>query len=165
MNESTASLGLAQPRNVRLIRYALPAVLLVALLAAFFAYRAWIARQPASAPASAQTMSASTLEERYGLRITLIGVTAGGGMIDFRFKVLDPQKAMRMLQDPHKLPRLVAEDSGTELKAPEGALHDVKLESGRIYYILYPNTRGAIRPGSAVSVVLGDERLEPIIAQ
>ena len=164
MNQLTINKS-PQPRTVSLLGVGLAAVLLLALIAGWLAYRAWGVQQPASAPATVQTTSANMFEERYGMRVTLIGVTAAGGMVDLLFKVLDPHKAMAMLQDPHKLPRLMVQDSGTELKAPDGTLHDVKLETGQIYYILYPNTRGAIRPGSAVSVMMGDERLEPIIAQ
>jgi hypothetical protein len=115
--------------------------------------------------AATEFISASTLEERLGIRVTLIGVTAAGGLIDFRFKVLDSQKAAQMLEDPENLPELIVEESGTTLVPPAGAFQDTELETGQIYYMLYPNPRGAIQPGMAVSVVIGDAHLEPILAQ
>ena len=54
-------------------------------------------------PASDRLIAAADpvqeLEERYGIRITLIGITAGGGMIDFRYKVIDADKATNWIKD------------------------------------------------------------------
>jgi len=165
MNESTANLGLAQPRATRLIRYALPVAILLALVAAFFAYRAWTARPLASTPAASQVVSAAELEDRYGLRVRLIGVTAGGGMIDFRLKILDAEKARDFLGDPANLPRLIAVESGTTLVAPQGIDEDIPWEEGGILFFLVPNSGGAVQPGTPVSVVFGEVQLEPVIAQ
>lgn len=166
MNQTTASPGLAQTRATRLIRYALPAALLLALVAVLFAYRAWNTRPPASTPAASQVISAAELEERYGLRVRLIGVTAGGGMIDFRLKILDAEKARGFLQDPANLPRLIAAEKGTTLVAPaEGIDEDMPWEEGGILFFLVPNSGGAIQPGTPVSVVFGEVQLEPVIAQ
>jgi hypothetical protein len=43
------------------------------------------------------------------------------------------------------------------------AKHDLVI--GRTYYILYGNARGAIKRGRPVTVVVGDQRLEHLIAQ
>jgi hypothetical protein len=118
----------------------------------------------ASGPASPTPIAEHTLEERYGIRITLIAVTAGGGMVDLRYKVIDRAKAEPALQDPTKVPVLLAED-GTRLPAPGLVEPNQELVEGRVYYMLYPNTRGVVRPGTRVTVIVGEVELEPWIAQ
>jgi hypothetical protein len=44
-------------------------------------------------------------------------------------------------------------------------LQNAKLEDGLVYYILYSNTDNLVKPGTPVSVVIGDWQLEPIIAK
>jgi hypothetical protein len=104
------------------------------------------------------------LEECCGIRITLIAVTASGGMVDLRYKVLDPVKAKAALQDQANVPVLIAED-GTRLPSPGLAEPNQDPVEGRVYYMLYPNTRGVVRPGTRVTVVVGEVQLEPWIAQ
>lgn len=165
MYELTASPKPPQTWSAILVRYALLAAILLALIGVLFAHRAWTARRPASTRAATEFISASPIEDRYGIRVTLVGVTAAGGLVNFRFKVLDAEKAKEIVQDPENMPMLIAEDSGTTLKAPGTVRHNITLETGRGYYILYINTQGAIKPGTPVSVVIGDLRLEHMIAQ
>ena len=135
------------------------------LIGVLFAHRGWTAQRSASTETATKFISASPLENRYGIRATLIEVTAAGGLIAFRFKVLDPEKAKEIVQDPENMPMLIAEDSGTTLKAPGTVRHNITLETDRGYYILYINTQGVVKPGTPVSVVIGGLRLEHMIAQ
>lgn len=164
-NESATDLRSSQARPARLMRYGLPAAILLVLIGGFLAYRArTIWQAPTSEPAAAR-LSESELEERHGLRVRLIGVTAGGGMIDFRLKILDVEKARQFLQDPAHLPRLIVADSGMALVAPEGIADDVAWTEGGILFVLFPNSGGAIKPGTAVIVEFGSVQLEPVLAQ
>ena len=36
---------------------------------------------------------------RYGIDVTLVAVTAAGGLIEFRYQVVDPDKADRVVHD------------------------------------------------------------------
>jgi hypothetical protein len=166
MNESTASLGLAQPRSNRLFRYALPAALLVALVAGFFGYRAWTARPPASTPAASQVISAVELEERYGLRVNLVAVTAAGGLVDVRLKIVDGGKAKALLQDPNNFPALWVPDMDITLElSDEARSQEINFEDNGNIFLMFPNTRNAVKPGTPLTVMFGDLRLEPIIAK
>ena len=165
MEETTVNPASPDRRGVPLGRLGLLALILLVLVAAVFAYRTWTGRQTATTGPAAERISAGELEERYGLRVRLIGVTAGGGMIDFRLKILDAQKARRFLQDPANLPRLVVTDSGTALMAPEGIEDNIEWEEGGILFVLFPNSNGVIKPGTAVTVDFGGLQLEPILAQ
>jgi len=141
-------------------------VLLLVSVATFLVYRSRTAGQAAATGPGVEPISAGDLEERYGVRLRLLAVTAGGGMVDLRLKILDAEKATPLLGEPSKPPLLVAEDSGTTLQAPEGSMgEEIRLQDGQVLILLYPNAGGAIRPGTPVSVVFGNERLEPVLAQ
>lgn len=117
-------------------------------------------------PAAARGITAAELEERHGLKVTLIGVTGAGGLVDVRFKVLDPDKARPLLGDHHHLPRLVAVKSGQTLTASHQAARGVSLRKDGVSFILYPNVRGAVRRGTRVAIAFAnDVRLEPMAAQ
>jgi hypothetical protein len=111
----------------------------------------------------AQTISNQELEEQYGLRITLIGVTAGGGLVDLRFKVVDAEKAKLLFKDHDNMPVLIPEGSKVRLGLP--GRHNTDFITGKVYYMLYGNANGVVQPGKPVSVAFGDLILEPIIAQ
>lgn len=165
MNESVINTSSTQPRATRPVRYALPVAVLLVLIVGFSGYRAWAARQSASTPDGTEFISATELEERYGLAVRLIGVTGGGGLIDFRLKILDPEKARKFLQDPANLPRLTVAESGEALMGTEGLEDDISWEEGGVLFILFSNSNGAIKPGIPVVVEFGDVHLEPILAQ
>lgn len=106
----------------------------------------------------------SALETQYGIQITQIGLTASGGLVDLRFKVLDAVKARTLLGNPANAPMLIAGDK-PPLMAPHNALRGARFGQGQVFYILYPNLRSAIKPGVEVTVVMGEARLGPVTAQ
>lgn len=111
------------------------------------------------------TIPADQFTQETGLQVTLIAVTGGGGMVDFRIKVLDTDKAQKLLADPENKPVLIAEDGETMLQPPADMAFDVDLEPDRGYFTLYANAGKAIKRGSPVIVKIGEYYLGPIIAQ
>lgn len=111
-----------------------------------------------------RALSPEQFEEQTGVRVTLIAVTGGGGMVDFRIKVVDAAKATALFADPENKPVLIAEDK-TELFPPDEMAFDVGLEPNKGYFTLYANANKVITRGSPVTVLIGDYRLEPINAQ
>lgn len=113
-----------------------------------------------------RVISASTLEEQYGLRIYRIAVTAAGGMVDVRLNILDAQKASQLWQANPDYPVLRVERNGTILKTSEDTLtQDVNLEDGGSIFLLYPNEHNLVKAGTPLSLIFADARLEPIISQ
>lgn len=106
----------------------------------------------------------SALEAQYGIQITHIGLTASGGLVDARFKVLDGAKARALLGNPANAPMLITGDK-PPLMAPHNSLRGARFGAGQVVYILYPNLRSAIKPGVDVTVVMGEVRLGPVTAQ
>ena len=111
-------------------------------------------------------ISQADLEEQYGLRVRLVAATAGGGMVDVRLKIIDAEKAKTLLQDPKNFPALWIADSDITLGIPdETRSQEIKFEKDNIIFILFPNAHGVVKPGTPVSLVFGDIRMEPVVAK
>lgn len=113
-----------------------------------------------------EAVSAQEFAAHTGITVTLLGVTAGGGMVEFRYQVVDPDKAALVLHDDTKRPVLVAEGSGETLAmVSRPHSHKAELQLGGTYFFLMANTRNALRDGTKVSVIIGDVRLEHVVAR
>ena len=126
------------------------------------------APQPAAASHAAhsapQLQPPDAIESESGIQITQVGLTASGGLVDVRFKVLDPAKARSLLGNPANAPMLIANDN-PPLMPPHHALKGARFAKGQVFYILYPNVRGAVQAGAPVMVAIGPVRLGPVTAQ
>jgi hypothetical protein len=163
MEKTKANPGADQPGWRK---YLVPAALLaLVILFGFLTYRTYIKPETAVLLPGKVLISQDKLEEQSGMRVTLLAVTAAGGMVDFRFKVTDAEKAKKTLQDEKNIPSLMVAGSNVSLKPAPQTLQDAKLENGLVYYILYSNAGNLVKPGAPVSVVIGDWQLEPIIAK
>lgn len=104
-------------------------------------------------------------EEKTGVRIVRISVTAGGGMIDLRYQVIDPDKAA-LVHSPDDPPAIIDEASGRELKTPwMNHVHTGRFRSGVTYYTLFMNSGGQVKPGSLVTVRIGGISIEHLVVQ
>jgi len=137
-------------------------VLAILLIVAIYVNNAYRAFQSASLPEGTVTISQSVLEEKYGLRVNLVAVTAAGGLVDLRLKVLDGEKAKLLLADEKNFPTLFLEN-GMILNAPADIKSQkIEFTSGGIIFIIYPNSGNVVKPGSPVTIILGESALEPI---
>ena len=157
--------GATPPTAPRFLRFLLPAVLIVGALAIGLAVRQlfFSPADSVSKPTSAIPTSAE-IEQRWGVRLSQVGVTAEGGLIDFRFIVLDPDKALAMVQDVKNVPILV-NSTGQVVNSAAMMSQKHVMNAGTTYFFLYRNTQGAISPGSRISVVFGDLRLDNVPVQ
>lgn len=119
-----------------------------------------------AAPAGARAkhpkaISARTLEERYGLRVSRVAVVAGGGVVDLRLRVVDPEKARALLAD-HRPPRLLVGPKRIALDPPAHAPGLHALERSKAGYVLFANTGDVVKRGATVAVALGELRVEPV---
>jgi len=160
--ENSEPITSPQAERPRWIRYLIVVALLLVLVIAFFAYQAW---STSGTPSDSQLLSQAALEEQYGLQVRLIGVTGGGGLVDFRLKMVDAEKARQFLQNPDNLPLSLITAEGTEMLAADSMDDDITWEDGGILFILLPNSVGEIQPGSPITIKFGDLQLEPIPAQ
>ena len=110
------------------------------------------------------------LEDRWGIQVASLRMSAAGRLIDFRYRVIDPDKAA-LLGDRSVKPILIDQSSGRKLAVPTspkiGSLRQtpVKLTTGRIYFTLFSNSEQLIKSGSKVTVVIGEFRAENLTVE
>lgn len=115
--------------------------------------------------------SPTNVEEKWGIRPESIMVSGAGHLIDFRYRVTDPEKAVKILGEPKLKTYLVDEASGVKLAVPSspkvGSLRQTTMtpEEGRLYFCMFSNPNNLIKPGSKVTVVMGDLRAEDLVVQ
>ncbi len=126
------------------------------------------ARQVGFDASEAETASAY-LAEQWGVEVMSIRLTANDHMIDYRYRVLNADKAADLFERQIK-PLLVHQDSGKVLAVPETAkLGPLRTSNapkeGRIYWMFFGNTGNLVKAGDRVSVVIGDFLIEDLIVE
>lgn len=116
----------------------------------------------ASAATSTQGVDTAVIQDRYGVRIDLVGLSALGGLVELRFTVLDADKAVALFHDDTARPTLMVQPSG-ELLQPPATAHKMSMLNGASYFVLYANKGNAVRGGTAVSLAMGDVRLDGLV--
>ena len=106
------------------------------------------------------------LADRFGIQITLIGINESMGVIELRYQIVDPNKALDVGDGQENYPTLIAEKNGKALYPPPATTHQHKnVEVGRTHYFFINNQRGVLSPGDLVTVVLGDLQVKHFVAQ
>jgi hypothetical protein len=108
-----------------------------------------------------------SLEEKWGIKVESTRLSAGGYMVDFRYRVLDANKAAPIL-DRRVRPYLVDQASGATFIVPNppkvGQLRSGKnIKEGKIYFIFFANPGRYVKSGNKVNVVIGDCKIENIV--
>lgn len=143
-----------------------PAIILLIVFVAVILFQGVNRRQAVNMQAQAVVVSQSDFESKYGMQVKLVALTAAGGMIDVRIKVVDPAKARLLLQDPKHAPVILAGNKNAVIQAPEDQRNQVTTINGSgTLYFLYPNSGNAVKAGMPVTLVFGDIQLKPIITQ
>ena len=151
----------AQPVSVRFLFLVI--ILIVLLGIGLYANNVFKAFQPSSLAQGATGISQSTLEKKYGLRVNLVAVTAAGGMVDVRLKIVDAEKARSLLRDKKKFPVLLVSGSEITLNVSEVTKsEEIKFENDGNLFLLFPNIGNAVKPGTSVIFIFGDTALEPL---
>lgn len=103
----------------------------------------------------------------FGIEIVGMRLAAAGTMLDFRVRVVEPEKAARFT-DRAVSPELVDSETGVVLivPAPEkvGSLrqHTRHLRKGQVLTSLFTNPGRVVKAGGKVSLRMGDLHLENI---
>lgn len=108
---------------------------------------------------------ANTLMKRqWGIEPMYVRQTAAGYMLEFRYKVLDAEKAKPLFERQIK-PLLTHAESGTKMIVPTpaktGALRNSNPPlAGHTYWMYFANPGKLVKPGEHVNIEIGDFRLE-----
>jgi hypothetical protein len=139
-------------------------------IAAFFLLTPYsaIAEERKEAAAD-RPVTSDTVEERWGIKPLAIRLTAEGYMLDFRYHVVDAEKAAPFFK-PQIKPYLIDEASGAVMAVPNvpkvGSMRSTRKPlKDRGYAILFSNPQKHIKPGSKVTVVIGDIKVEHLVVE
>jgi hypothetical protein len=114
---------------------------------------------------TASASSEATFEAESGVRIVRVALTAGGGVLDVRFQVVDPSKAGELHDADGRL-TLLDEDSGRRMATPfHFHAGGAEYKAGIVYYEMLNNSGGFVDTGDRVSVLMGGARLEHVPVQ
>ena len=96
---------------------------------------------------------------RFGVDQMRVRYTASGASVEFRYRVVDPDKAA-VLSDKNATPYLIDEQTGIKLLVPVaeqiGALRQTASpEQWREYWLLFANAGKIVKPGQRVDVSIG----------
>jgi hypothetical protein len=108
-------------------------------------------------------------EKKWGLRPLELQLSAGGYMLDFRYHVVDGEKAAPLFSTKI-MPYLIVQASGEKLSVAEtqrfGALRQTrKPYSNKNYYIIFGNPAKKVKRGDTVTVVIGDLEIKDIVVR
>lgn len=127
-------------------------------------------RQPD--PAVADPAVRQELLERWGVEVYGVRLAARGYMIDFRFRVLDAEKALPLF-DTRIKPYLLPERTTVKLPVPAGEKvgafrttnRGANIVANKDYYLMFGNPDAFAKRGQKVSVVIGDFHVEHLTLQ
>jgi hypothetical protein len=145
-------------------------VILVAVIATFVWWLPQRSNSEAAAVAAPPewrrpSVSMSGLAERSGVKLVRVAVTAGGGLLDLRYQVVDPGKALS-IHNGRTPPAIVDERTGLVFSdLLMGHAHSGELKAAVTYYLVFENTGNWVRRGDKVTVLLGDAQVEDVVVQ
>ena len=97
----------------------------------------------------------AAMEKALGVRFSRVAVVADGGLITVSYVVLDPEKASRFQLDGAHPPVLHSEARGLSTQRVSLMKQGHTLRAGQTYYLVYQNTRGALKADELVSIDSG----------
>lgn len=115
-------------------------------------------------------MTPAALREQWGIEVKGIRLSAAGYMLDFRYRVVDAEKAATLI-NPKLKPRLIDQRRQAVLDTPVppkvGPLRQTRapVKEGATYFMFFANPGRGVSAGDAVAVALGDITLDGLIVQ
>ena len=158
-----------------------PLVFSALLFALVFLAMPLAAAAPSDEPATAADTAAETgetvendaeaikLAEQWGIEVTSIRLSTHDHMIDYRYRVLDAEKATDLFKRQIK-PNLIHQETGKVLAVPEtaklGPLRNSNTpQEGKIYWMFFGNAGKLVHAGDKVTIVIGDFRVENLVVE
>ena len=139
------------------------------------------ATAPVAKPAAASTpyrnqpdriakREAAYYEAVWGIESPSVKAAESGVILRFSYRVLDPEKA-KPLNDKKIDPVLVSPEKGLKLVIPSmekvGQLRQAphELEAGKSYWMAFSNSRGSVKKGDRVNIVIGPFHAEGLLVE
>jgi hypothetical protein len=118
-----------------------------------------------------QADNQSPLKEKWGIQPKTLSLTAGGNMLDFRYQVIDPEKASSLFKTKEGTPILVDQATGAILRIPSmakmGSLRTSMKNpvEKKTYFMLFANPGGLVKKGGKVTLLIGDLKAENLMVE
>ena len=111
----------------------------------------------------------SDVERQFGIKIERISITAVGHFVDFRYRVIDPEKAMGLRKRGDEA-YVIDQASGLQFPVPVTKVGPLRgtgtmPKAGRIYTIMFTSGGKVIREGSLVTIVIGEFKAENLVVE
>jgi hypothetical protein len=128
-----------------------------------------VAAEQAAAEEHQSKSAEELLAETWGIQVTSVRMSTHDHMIDYRYRVLDADKAAALHKRQTK-PYLIHQESGKVLAVPEtaklGPLRNSNApQEGKIYWMFFGNAGKLVEAGDEITVVIGDFRIEDLVVQ
>jgi len=149
-------------------------------IACGFAREARAAEEPGQTTAAAATTAVSSepahhprektlLKRQWGVEVMYVRQTAAGYMLEFRYRVLDAEKAKPLFERRTK-PVLTHAETGAKLIVPApaktGALRNSNPPvAGRVYWMFFANPGKLVKPGQHVNVEIGEFHADGLVVK
>jgi len=109
------------------------------------------------------------MKRQWGVEVLFVRRTAGGYMLEFRYKVLDPDKAKPLFERRTK-PVLTHARTGARMIVPTpaktGALRNSNLPlADHTYWMFFANPGRLVQAGEQVNIEIGDFLASNIVVQ
>lgn len=109
------------------------------------------------------------MKRQWGVEVLYVRQTAAGYMLEFRYKVLDAQKAKPLFERQTK-PLLTHAETGAKLIVPTpaktGALRNSNPPlAGHTYWMFFANPGKLVQPGQHVNIEIGKFLAEGLVVQ
>ena len=110
--------------------------------------------------------AAKSMEDQWGIQITSMRVGFGGNGLDLRYKVTDPVKAANLLH-LKEITYIIDQGTGKAIPLPFQKENQTsqKLVAGKTYFALLSNKGQVVKPGSKVTVAIGNSREQDVMVE
>lgn len=139
-------------------------------LAAGATAKARAAKDVAPRPAAGKNVESQSVEDRLGVHIRGIRLSAAGFMLDLRYRILDADKAAFFLD--RKFAPYLLDSAGARLgvaSSPKiGQLRSTRrgaIRLDRDYSMLFGNPGRYLQQGSKITLVIGEHKIENITVE
>jgi len=142
-----------------------PLTILIVSGAVLFAGSSPVAAEEATSHPRKNTL----MKREWGIEVMHVRLTAGSYMLEFRYKVVDAEKATALFERQNK-PMLTHARTGAKLIVPTpaktGALRNSNLpKDGLTYWMFFANPGKLVESGEQVSIEIGDFQAKNLVVQ
>jgi len=119
---------------------------------------------------SSMADSTKQRKESHGILVERVSLSAGGIMVDVRYRILDLEKAQNVLNRSSS-PQMIDQKTKAILTVPNtpkvGKLRQLPKtdEPTRIYWMFFRNTGGVARIGSKLTLNIGEATIKDLVVE